>query len=63
MFQPMSEGQSLTSLLSCLKNTKITLGHNDFAVWDISPDSTLLGVTDTRINSHFAKSGLIFPQS
>ena len=49
MFQPMSEGQSLTSLLSCLKNTKITLGHNDFAVWDISPDSTLLGVPDTLL--------------
>ena len=39
----------------------ITLGNNDFAVWDISTDSTLLGVTDTRMNSHFARSGLIFP--
>ena len=31
-------------------------------VWDISPDSTLLGATDTWMNSHFAQSGLVFPQ-
>ena len=44
------------------KTRNITLGNNDFAVWDISPNSTLLGVTDTKINSHFSRSGLIFPQ-
>jgi len=42
--------------------TCITLGNNYFAVWDISPDSTLLGVTDTRMSGHFAESGLVFPQ-
>ena len=26
---------------------KITLCNKDFGAWDISPDSTLLGVTDT----------------
>ena len=40
----------------------ITLGNKDFAVWDISTDFTLLGVTDTWMNSHFARSGLTFPQ-
>ena len=40
----------------------ITLGNNNFAVWDISPDSTLLGVTDTWMTSLFAQSGPVFPQ-
>ena len=38
----------------------ITLGNKDFVVWDISTDSTLLGVTDTWMNSHFARSGLTY---
>ena len=37
----------------------ITLGNNDFAVCDISPDSTLLGTTDT-MRSPFAKSSPFF---
>ena len=32
------------------------------AVWDISPDSTLLGATDNWMNNHFAQSGLVFMQ-
>ena len=45
--------------------TRILLNMNHytkqrFAVLAISPDSTLLGVTDTWMNSHFAQSGIIF---
>ena len=31
-------------------------------VWNISPDSTLLGVTDAWMKSHFSQSGQVFPQ-
>ena len=43
----------------------ITLGNRlkkADAVWDISPDSTLLGVTDTWMKSVFAQLALVFPQ-
>ena len=40
----------------------ITLCNKDFGEWDISPDSTLLGVTDTWMKSVFAQLALVFPQ-
>ena len=52
-------------MLSSINLTIISLGNRikkGDAVWNISPDSILLGVTDTRMNSHFAQSGLVFPQ-
>ena len=36
-----------TVVLHEQKHSYITLGNKDFAVWDITTDSTLLGVTDT----------------
>ena len=40
----------------------ITLCNKDFGAWDISPDSNLLGVTDTWMKSVFAQLALVFPQ-
>ena len=31
-------------------------------VWNISPDSTLLGVTNAQMQSLFSQSGQVFPQ-
>ena len=43
----------------------ITLGNKikkEDAVWNFSPDSTLLGVTDAEMKSLFSQSGQVFLQ-
>ena len=40
----------------------ITLGNEDFAVWNISTDSTYLGAPHTQMNNRLAQSGQIFSQ-
>ena len=40
------EKEYIQPFLSNLSNQLITLENKDFVVWDISPDSTLLGVTN-----------------
>ena len=37
------------------------LCNKDFCAWNISTDSTSLGVTDTQINTSFAQSLQLFP--
>ena len=41
----------------------ITLCNKDSGVWDISTDSTSLGLTDTQMNTRFAQLAQIFPQN
>ena len=38
------------------------LCNKDFCAWNISTDSTSLGVTDTQINTSFGQSLQLFPQ-
>ena len=52
----MKVRSTFSSLIS--SHRLITLRNKDSAVWAISTDSTILGVTDTRMKSNFPLSGL-----